>query len=179
MSPPRAPTVAARAPGAIVFTDLAGFTEFTALQGDDAALALLSLQERLVRDEMGSRGRIVKELGDGLMLWFDDACDAVRTALSLQDSFEKHAAEDGLPLWVRIGLHYGNPARRGSDLIGHDVNVAARIVDIAAPGEVLLSQACTDQLGDGLPGVTLEEIGPVVMKGIPEPIPLYRALRWQ
>jgi adenylate cyclase len=177
MSPPRAPTVAARAPGAIVFTDLAGFTEFTALRGDDAALALLSLQERLVRDEMGSRGRIVKELGDGLMLWFDDACDAVRTALSLQDSFEKHAAADGLPLWVRIGLHYGNPARRGSDLIGHDVNVAARIVDIAAPGEVLLSQACTDQIGDGLPGVTLEEVGPVVMKGIPEPIPLYRALR--
>ncbi|MDO8616461.1 MAG: adenylate/guanylate cyclase domain-containing protein [Dehalococcoidia bacterium] len=177
MSPTRAAAAVRAAPGAIVFTDLAGFTEFTALRGDEAALALLSLQERLVRQEMGARGRIVKHLGDGLMLWFDDPCDAVRTALGLLESFERHASEDELPLWVRIGLHYGSPARRGRDLIGHDVNVAARIVDIAAPGEVLLSQACAEQAAERLPGIVFEEVGPVVMKGIPEPIPLYRAHR--
>src|SRR3972149_7802733 len=111
MSPTRATAVRA-VRGAIVFTDLAGFTEFTAVRGDQAALALLALQERLVRDQIESRGRIVKELGDGLMLWFDDPCDAVQTAPALQERFEQHTVDDDLPLWGRIGIPYGRPARR-------------------------------------------------------------------
>lgn len=177
MSPPRTHTAVRPLPGAIVFTDLAGFTEFTALRGDEAALNLLALQERLVRKAMGWHGRIVKELGDGMMLWFDDPRRAVETSLALQDSFEDRSAENDLPLWVRIGVHYGRPARRGADLIGHDVNLAARIVELAAPGEVLVSDAVTARIGDAPPGVYFEEVGPVVMKGIPEPVPLYRAVR--
>lgn len=164
-------------PGAIVFTDLAGFTEFTALRGDQAALDLLALQERLVRGAVGWDGRIVKELGDGLMLWFADPCRAVQIALALQESFEEHAAENDLPLWVRIGIHYGSPARRGNDLVGHDVNLAARIVDLAAPGEVLVSAAVVDKIGASPPHIRFEEVGPAVMKGIPQPVSLYRAIR--
>ena len=176
MSPTR--TTAVRAvPGAIVFTDIAGFTEFTAARGDEAALELLALQERLVREEMDDRGRIVKELGDGLMLWFDDPCQAVAVALALQESFDREATAEELPLWVRMGVHYGRPAQRGDDLVGHDVNVASRIVELAAPGEVLASEAAVQRIGDGLPDVFFEEVGPVVMKGIPAPIALYRALR--
>ncbi len=163
--------------GAIVFTDLAGFTEFTALQGDQAALDLLATQERLVRQVMGQRGRIVKELGDGMMLWFEDPGLAVQTALALQEAFDEHAAADDLPLWVRMGVHYGSPARRGRDLVGHDVNLAARIVELAAPGEVLVSEEVVSRVGDKLPGVHFEEVGPAVMKGIPHPVPLYRAAR--
>ena len=177
MSPARAATSARAVQGAIVFTDLAGFTEFTAVRGDQAALALLSLQERLVRDQIASRGRIVKELGDGLMLWFDDPCDAVQTALALKERFEQHTVDDDLPLWVRIGIHYGRPARRGRDLVGHDVNVAARIVDLAAPGEVLISEAATERIAHLPAGISFEEVGPVIMKGIPEPVALYRAVR--
>lgn len=163
--------------GAIIFTDLAGFTEFTALQGDQAALDLLATQERLVRQVMGPHGRIVKELGDGMMLWFEDPCDAVRIALALQETFEEHAAAEDLPLWVRMGVHYGSPARRGRDLVGHDVNLAARIVDLAAPGEVLVSDAVAGRVRGALPGVRFEEVGPAIMKGIPEPVPLYRVVR--
>ena len=178
MSPRRAATAVQAVEGAIVFTDLAGFTEFTAVRGDGAALALLSLQERLVKQEMKDRGRIVKHLGDGLMLWFAEACDAVRTALCVQDSFEESASDDEFPLWVRIGVHYGRCARRGRDLIGHDVNVAARIVDLAAPGEVLVSEAATERAREALPDVTFEEVGPTLMKGIPAPVALYRAVRY-
>lgn len=174
---PRASTAIRAVPGAIVFTDLAGFTEFTALRGDEAALDLLALQERLVREAMGRNGRIVKELGDGMMLWFDDPCRAVETSLALQESFEDRSLENDLPLWVRIGVHYGRPARRGTDFVGHDVNLAARIVELAAPGEVLVSEATVTRAGDAIPGVCFEEVGPVVMKGIPEPVPLYRAVR--
>ena len=162
--------------GTVVFTDLVGFTEYTALRGDDEALALLSLQERLVRAALPAEARIVKELGDGLLLWFSDACEALNTSLHLQQRFEAESAESELPLWVRVGMHSGRPTPRGDDLVGHDVNVAARVVDVAGPGEVLLSEATMAEVDDKLPDVTFEELGPVVMKGIPDPVRLYRAL---
>jgi len=177
MSATRATTAVDTVQGAIVFTDLAGFTEFTAVQGDEAALELLSIQERLINLEMGEHGHIVKELGDGLMLWFGEACEAVRCALAFQDEFERQSSAQNLPLGVRIGVHYGRSVRRGNDVIGHDVNVAARIVDLAAPGEVLVSEAAALEVGDKQPDIAFEEIGPVVMKGIPEPVPVYRAVR--
>jgi adenylate cyclase len=163
--------------GTVVFTDIVGFTEFTALRGDAEALTLLLTQERLVREELGNRGRIVKELGDGLMLWFGDACDAVATGLALQERFEAHSAASDLPLWVRIGVHAGRQARRGDDLVGHDVNVAARVVQLAGVGEVVVSEATVEKVGSRLPGVTFDQLGPAVMKGIPGQVVLYRALR--
>ena len=68
--------------GAVVFTDIVGFTEFTAVQGDGAANALLSAQETIVDQELPSGARVVKELGDGLMLWFPEAQTALSTCLS-------------------------------------------------------------------------------------------------
>ena len=163
--------------GTVMFTDIVGFTEFNALRGDDDALELLALQERIVRDEMNTQGRIVKELGDGLMLWFDDACAAVRVGLRLQERFEEESMASDAPLWVRIGVHSGRQTRRGEDLVGHDVNVASRIMDLAGSGEVLASEATVRMADAGVEGVTFEQLGPVVMKGIPVPINLYRAER--
>ena len=163
--------------GVVAFTDLVGYTEYTALRGDAEALALLSAQERVVRDALPAEARVVKELGDGLLLYFAAAAPAIATGLLLQQRFEQ-AAEDGdLPLWVRIGMHWGRPARRGQDLVGHDVNVAARIVAVAAPGELLCSHATLAAAGGSLEEIDFVELGPVVMKGMPVPIELYRAER--
>jgi adenylate cyclase len=162
--------------GTVVFTDIVGFTEYTALRGDEEALVLLSTQERLVREALPPDARIVKELGDGLLLWFADACEAIETALRLQQAFEAESASSDLPLWVRCGMHSGQQTRRGDDLVGHDVNVAARVVDVAGPGEVLLSDATRNQVDGRLPNVSFDELGPVVMKGIPQPVRLYRAV---
>jgi adenylate cyclase len=111
------------------------------------------------------------------MIWFDDACAAVTTGLRLQERFEREAADADAPLWVRIGLHSGRQSRRGEDLVGHDVNVAARIMDLAGSGEVLASEATVERADTGLPDVDFERLGPVVMKGIPTPINLFRAER--
>ena len=161
--------------GAVVFTDLVGVTELTAVSGDASAVELLGIQEQLVAAALPDGARLVKELGDGLLLWFPDATSALRTALDLQSVFETEADASGLPLWVRIGLHWGRQARRGSDLVGHDVNVAARIVDVAGPGEVVLSLATRQCLDRSVVDVSFDELGPVVMKGLPDPVPLFRA----
>jgi len=161
----------------VMFTDIVGFTEFTAVRGDGDALALLSRQERIVQEELAGGGRIVKELGDGLMLWFDDPCDAINTGLRLQERFEEETSDDDMPLWVRIGMHTGRQSRRGNDLVGHDVNVASRIVNLANSGEVLASESTVRGAEGKLTGVQLEQLGPVVMKGIPAPVNLFRAER--
>jgi adenylate cyclase len=163
--------------GTIMFTDIVGFTEFNALRGDAEALDLLALQERIVLEELTGNARIVKELGDGLMLWFDDPCAAIRTGLRLQERFEEEAMDTEAPLWVRIGVHSGSQTRRGDDLVGHDVNVASRIMNLAGSGEVLASEATVERADGGLADVAFERLGPVVMKGIPTPINLYRAER--
>lgn len=174
---PAAPAALQVLTGAVVFTDIVGFTEFTALQGDDEAIALLGLQERIVLEALPPCGRVVKELGDGLLLWFDEARAALDCTLALQDSFERESATSMMPLWVRIGMHWGQPTRRRDDIVGHDVNVAARIVNVAGPGELVLSEAALKALGSPPGGVDFEELGPVLMKGIPDPVRLYRATR--
>jgi adenylate cyclase len=72
-------------------------------------------------------------------------------------------------------MHHGNALERGADVIGHDVNVASRIADVAAPGEVLVSDNVQAGVDTDAAMVSFEELGPVVMKGIPEPIRLWRA----
>jgi adenylate cyclase len=169
--------------GAIVFTDIVGFTALTDMHGDDVALALLERQEQMVRVALPARARVVKELGDGLLLWFDDPCDAIDTCLRLQRDFdavndtadEGHASARDIPLWVRIGMHWGCPRRRGDDIVGRDVNLAARIVDLAGPGEVLCSEVTADATGER-PGVGFEPLGPVFVRGITEPVPILRVL---
>jgi class 3 adenylate cyclase len=161
--------------GAVVFTDIVGFTEFTEACGDEEAVALLGRQERLVRSALPDGSRVVKDLGDGLLLWFDDAAEAVGTCLDLQERFESDPADALSPLWVRIGLHWGSPVPRGDDLVGHDVNVAARIVDVAGPGEVLVSDAARTKAECS--ELSFDEVGPVVMKGIADPMRLFRARR--
>ena len=173
--------------GALAFTDLVGFTEYTATRGDREALAVLRAQDDIVREALPDGARVVKELGDGLLLFLPDSAVAVGTCLAILDGFERAADADEMPLWVRAGLHWGRPSRRGQDLIGHDVNVAARIVDVAAPGELLCSGMMLSQvenLRGGEPDgarsegrVEFVELGPVMMKGIPDPIPLFRVER--
>ena len=164
--------------GAVAFTDIVSFTEYTAVAGDEAANELLNAQEAIVAQALPADARVVKELGDGLMLWFADAQSAVDTCLELLRRFEQHTFETMQPLWVRIGVHWGTQTRRRDDLIGHDVNLAARIAGEAGPAELLLSEDTVLEIERAFADSSddFEEIGPVVMKGIPDPVRLYRAV---
>ena len=165
--------------GAIAFTDIVGFTELTELHGDDAALALVDRQTSLTREVLPPASRIVKEIGDGLLLWFDDPVDALCTALTVQEHLAESALGDELPLWVRIGVHWGAPKRRGDDLIGHDVNLASRVTGLAGPGDVLRTGAVVDALGGAaaVAGVRIEFVGATYVKGLAAPVPVHAVTR--
>ncbi len=124
---------------AIVFTDLVGFSDWALEAGDEIALELLrAVAEAIEPPVVGNHGEVVKRLGDGMMAVFsnpDDAVDAVFEARRRLD----HVEVAGYRPRMRAGLHVGTPKRLGDDYLGVDVNVAARVADEAAGGELLAS----------------------------------------
>ena len=121
----------------LMFTDIAGFTAHTATLGDRAALRLVRRHDRAVLPALRWHGgQILKRLGDGLMAAFPSPPDAVAAALAMQ-----YAADQRPRVGLRIGIHCGAASSRAGDLIGHDVNVAARIADRAERGRILVSDA--------------------------------------
>ena len=182
MTPPGPPGPTGGRHGAIVFIDIVGFTELTEQHGDDLALELVEHQGRTVRDALPPSGRVVKELGDGLLLWFDSLGDGVLTSLALQSCFAGptvRSADAAVPLWVRIGVHWGAPRWRGEDIIGRDVNLTSRLTALAGAGEVICSGDLVDAWAaaprpvDG-PVVRFRPLGPTYVKGIADPIRAYR-----
>lgn len=162
--------------GCILFTDLVGFTAFTEVVGDRAAVSVLDVQATIVDDVLArdTGARIVKELGDGLMIWFGGAANGLVRSVELRVALMR-AMRDGFPLSVRMGMHHGEAIERGDDLVGHAVNVASRVAELAGPGELLVSEdvvaACAEAAG-----AEVRPIGPTTVKGVSEPIWLYRVL---
>lgn len=162
--------------GSIVFTDLVGFTEYNDAVGDEAAAEVLDRQGQMVADALAActGGRLVKEIGDGLMLAFDSPVDALDTAVSILVAVERARAEGTFPLAMRMGMHHGEAVVRGDDLVGHTVNVAARVAALAGPGELLVSDSVVDASAGHSPPATMSPIGPARVKGIHDPIWLHR-----
>jgi adenylate cyclase len=172
--PARADTALDTVTGTVLFTDIVGFTAFTEEAGDEQAVEVLSAQEDVVSSLLPDGARIVKELGDGMMLWFPDAASAISTAVMVQAGLDDSALTERFPLWLRMGAHAGTQTRRRDDLVGHDVNVAARIVELAGPREVLVSEAARAAAEPTLEGVEFVEMGPVFVKGLSEPVWIHR-----
>ena len=150
-------------PMTIVFTDLEGFTEFTARNGDAAAREFLDRHHRAVGPVVRSRGgRTVKKLGDGLLLTFGAPEAAVLAALEMCET--DHGA-----LRLRAGVHHGEAVLLGDDLVGHDVNVAARVCDSAKGAQILATTAVRAAVGD-LPGVRFGRARRRSFKGVSESV---------
>jgi adenylate cyclase len=167
---------ASRRLAAVMFTDLVGFTAST--RADEAkALDRLREQEELVRPVLGSfGGREVKSTGDGFMVEFPSALKAVECAAEIQRRLsERNAARPSAPIELRIGIHVGDVEDRGGDIFGDSVNVAARVVPIADPGGVCLTEEVVAQVRNKLP-YGMERLGPKAVKGIPEGLELFRVV---
>jgi class 3 adenylate cyclase len=158
-------------PPAIVFVDLSGYTRLTSERGDESAVhAATSLQRRADEAARRNGGRLVKLLGDGAMLHLTDPSAGVGAALDLVEMMSGEGA-----LSSHAGVHAGSVIERDLDVFGQTVNLASRIADVAQPGEVLASEAVAEATGDSAYG--FEQIEDAELKGVPEPVALFRATR--
>jgi adenylate cyclase len=133
---------------AIVFTDLVEFSTWALRAGDDAALDLLRQVGDAIEPPVETRdGEVVKRLGDGMMAVFADAGDAIDALMEARARLDGVEC-DGYRPEIRAGVHAGRPRRVGGDYIGIDVNIAARVAEKARPGEVLVTSAALERLGD-------------------------------
>ena len=154
-----------------VFADLAGFTSLTEDLGDEhAADVALGFCEAL-NCMLPGDAEDLKMLGDACLLRVGSAADAVALGLRLTSEL---APGQGLPD-VRVGMNTGNAVHRGGDWFGATLNVAARVAELAGPGEVLLTAATREAAG-APSGVFFEDRGTHALRRVTAPTRLYRAL---
>ncbi|KUI00977.1 guanylate cyclase [Mycobacterium sp. IS-3022] len=124
----------------LVFTDLVGFSTWSLNAGDEATLRLLRRVSQAVEPPLlEAGGHIVKRMGDGLMAVFSEPATAVRAVIAAREAV-KAVDVDGYTPRMRVGVHTGHPQRIGSDWLGVDVNIAARVMERATRGELVVSQ---------------------------------------
>jgi adenylate cyclase len=155
-------------PPAIAFVDLAEYTRLTEEHGDEsaahAAVRLGELADTVARQH---DGRVVKLLGDGVLLAFDRPGQAVAATLELTGSM----LAAGLPP-AHAGIHAGPVINRDGDVYGSTVNMASRVAGQARSGEVLVTQRVVDEtLADAF---RFDAAGDAVLKGVASPVVLYR-----
>src|SRR5262249_23325399 len=139
---------------------------------------LLALRAELLDPGIARHeGRIVKTLGDGLLIEFASAVAAVSCAFEIQRTLgeRRREARDGEPLTLRIGINLGDVIGQGDDIYGDGVNVAARLEGIAEPGGICLSREVACQVRDRMP-VRLEDRGEVRLKNIQAPVQVFRVV---
>ncbi|OBJ36651.1 guanylate cyclase [Mycobacterium colombiense] len=165
----------------LVFTDLVGFSTWSLQAGDDAALALLRQVARALEPPLlDAGGHIVKRMGDGLMAVFGDPTVAVRAVLAAKEALKSVEVAGHTPR-MRVGIHTGRPQRLAADWLGVDVNIAARVMERATKGGIMVSSSTLDLI----PQSELDALGvearrtrkPVFAPkpaGIPDDLAIYR-----
>jgi adenylate cyclase len=165
----------------LVFTDLVGFSSWSLGAGDDATLKLLRRVSQVVEPPLlEAGGHIVKRMGDGIMAVFAEPVTAVRAAIAARDAV-KAVDVDGYTPRMRVGIHTGRPQRIGSDWLGIDVNIAARVMERATRGELVVSASTLEQIShddfESL-GVTAKRLRKQVFTakqdGVPADLIMYR-----
>jgi class 3 adenylate cyclase len=130
----------------IVFIDIAEFTQFTAERGDKAARELIAKLSAIVeRTIRASKGELVKGLGDGFLVAFPSASQAIRGAMRIREAArECRKSDPDFDVRLHIAVHGGEPLVEGDDLLGHDVNLTARLLDHCKPDEILVSDTARE-----------------------------------
>jgi class 3 adenylate cyclase len=149
----------------LVFTDLVGFSTWSLQAGDDATLKLLRRVAQAVEPPLlDAGGHIVKRMGDGIMAVFADPLVAVRAVLVARQTVSL-VDVGGYKPRMRVGVHTGRPQRLAADWLGVDVNVAARVMERATRGGVMVSGTTLNRLSQ----TDLAALG-VVAKRAPRPV---------
>jgi TolB-like protein/class 3 adenylate cyclase len=161
---------------AVLAADIAGYSRLMGRDEERTLADLKALRKTFVDPRIAShRGRIVKTTGDGMLVEFSSAVDAVRSAVEVQRS----VAEQNAPvpqdqrIEFRIGIHVGDIIIDDNDIFGDGVNIAARLEGIAEPGGVCMSDDTYRQIR-GKVDISCDDLGPQTLKNIAEPMRAWR-----
>src|SRR5258706_3569106 len=163
---------------AILAADVVGYSRL--MQADETgthaaikARGITILQPLIAKH----RGRIVKLMGDGVLMEFASAVNAVECAVELQAAMAAANAETPEPqrIVLRVGINLGDVMVEGSDLYGDGVNIAARLEEMAEPGSIVISRKVHEEIERKLP-LTCEDLGERLLKNIATPIRVYRVM---
>jgi class 3 adenylate cyclase len=165
----------------LVFTDLVGFSTWSLQAGDEAALTLLRQVARAIEPPLlDAGGHIVKRMGDGIMAVFRTPTVALQAVLAAKEALKSVEVEGYTPR-MRVGIHTGRPQRMAADWLGVDVNIAARVMERATKGGVMVSSSTLDLI----PQTELDALGVVAKRarkpvfagktaGVPPDLAIYR-----
>jgi adenylate cyclase len=166
---------------AILAADVVGYSRLMSTD-EEGTLARLKATRRDIIDPSiaGNRGRLVKLTGDGALVEFSSAVDAVRCAIAIQDAIADRTRNEPPTqrILIRVGINVGDVIIDGEDLYGDGVNIAARLEGLAEPGGVLVSGNVHDHVAGRL-SCRFEPLGEQQLKNIDRPVRVYRVLSEQ
>ena len=156
---------------AIVVTDAVGFSAQMSAD-EERALAIINRDLKQIAGLCNVfKGQVLKSTGDGLLMCFFSAAQAVACALNIQKKLRGDSKRDSFD--HRIGIHLGDVYINDSDVMGNGVNIAARLESFAAPGEICVSQVVYDVVKSRL-DLDATFLGPLNLKNIQESVPAYQ-----
>src|SRR5580658_1205981 len=163
---------------AILAADIVGYSRLTSADEDRTLARIRALRSDLIDPTIAvHKGRVVKRTGDGSIVEFRSAVDAVKCAIEIQNAMVERNA--GVPedrrIEFRVGIHIGDVVEEADgDLMGDGVNIAARLESVAKPGAICLSEDAYRQVKSRL-DLKVSDLGQVELKNIAEPIRVYSA----
>jgi adenylate cyclase len=152
---------------AIMVADVVGFSKLVGVDETGTLARLAALKRELIEPLIASHsGRLFKAMGDGFLVEFASAVQAVSCAKAIQDT----NGESGLR--IRIGIHLGDVVVQGDDLMGDGVNIAARVEGVAEPGGIAITRAVHEQVRDRL-DMKFVDKGQVELKNLVRPVRVF------
>jgi TolB-like protein/Tfp pilus assembly protein PilF len=161
---------------AILAADVVGYSRLMEVDEAGTRARLRSLQSDLIEPQIAADGgRIVKTSGDGILVEFGSAVDAVRNALGVQWAMQQHNVDvpEERRIEFRVGINLGDVIVEGDDIHGDGVNVAARLEGLCGPGEVYVSGTVHDHV-EGKLAATFDDLGEQSVKNIAKLVRVYR-----
>ena len=145
----------------IMCADVVGYSRLMGVDEEGTLAALRAVRRDLVDQKIAEhRGRIVRTMGDGLLVEFNSVVDAVRCALKVQGEMPQHTEE--MPadrrIWFRVAIAMGDVVTDGDLIYGQGVDTASRLESLAQPGGINVTRAVRDQVRDRLP-IAFQDLG--------------------